>query len=84
MLIKNSDEELFPGNPVVKIQNFLCRGHKFNSWLGTKISHAAWHSQKIKINNNKKKRKKTECTTVIFFFFLSLLNRGCHGGRYSG
>lgn len=66
MLIKNS-EELFPGNPVVKIQHFLCRGHKFNSWLGTKISHAARHSQKIKINNNKKKKKKNRITTVNFF-----------------
>ena len=82
MLIKNSDEELFPGNPVVKIQHFLCRGHKFNSWLGTKISHASWHSQKIKINNNKKKKKNRMYHSN--FFFLSLLNRGCHGGRYSG
>ena len=67
MLIKNS-EELFPGNPVVKIQHFLCRGHKFNSWLGTKISHAARHSQKIKINNNKKKKKKKQNYHSKFFF----------------
>ena len=68
MLIKNSDEELFPDSPVVKTQHFLCRGHKFNPWLGTKISHAAWCSQKLKINNNKNKRKKQNVPHQFFFF----------------
>lgn len=63
---QNSDEELFPDSPVVKTQHFLCRGHEFSPWLGTKISHAAWYSQKLKINNNKNKRNRMYHTNFFF------------------
>lgn len=68
MLIKNSDEELFPDSPVVKTQHFLCRGHKFNPWLGTKISHAAEHGQKKRGGGAGKPQLNTMC---ILWSFLS-------------
>ena len=35
-----------PGGVMVKTLCFLCRGHGFNPWWGTKIPQAMWHSQK--------------------------------------
>ena len=34
----------FPGAAVVKIPHFQCRGHKFDSWSGTKVL-LPWHGQ---------------------------------------
>ena len=38
----------FPCDPLVKMLCFQCRGHGFDSWLGTKIPHAMGHGQKKK------------------------------------
>ena len=38
----------FPGSPMVKTPHFQCRSVGSISGRGTKIPHAAWHSQKKK------------------------------------
>ena len=40
-------EELwdFPGSPVIKTLCFHFRGHRFDSWAGTKIVSDTWHGQ---------------------------------------
>ena len=39
----------FPGGSVVKTLYFHGRGHRFDYCQGTKITHAMWCGQKIKI-----------------------------------
>ena len=43
-----------PGSPMVRAQDFLCRGHRFDPWSGrgTKILQAAWYGQKRKKAKN--------------------------------
>ena len=42
-LIKYQFHEDFPGSPLIKTLCFQCKGLRFNSFLGTKIPHAAQH-----------------------------------------
>lgn len=44
---------VFLGGPVVKTPHCQFRGHGFEPWSGTKISHVTWPGQKIKRNKIK-------------------------------
>ena len=46
---KHLETEDFPGGPVVKTLHFTEEGAGLIPGLRTKISHAVWHGQKIKI-----------------------------------
>ena len=50
--IKINDLGDFPGGPTVKTLHFHCESTDLIPIWGTKISHAVWHSQKIKIKVN--------------------------------
>ena len=44
-LLKEREDQDFPGGPVVKTQHFQHRGHEFNPWSG-KIPYALWPKKK--------------------------------------